>query len=183
MRASACIVVLASGAALCACGGVDGWCVDRGTQSAFQGTLQYGGQIGGTGDAGGAGQALAGGAPIELTLDDFTAQDDNNTRGPGSCGATFTVRLSQACVLWGSPQDVRYDTGKNASGDFISADIAIRAAQPCTLALAEGTVVVSVRSGSLQITPGHAQLTFDGDVQSLAGATRSGYLDVMYSSE
>ena len=180
-RANGLACAAACAVAICACGGADGWCVDRGSQTTYEGTLQYGGEAR---DTSGVAQSLAGGAPFELTVDDLSAQNQTNSSDPGSCDATFTLRLAgSACVLWGYPQSFRYDTGKNASGDFISADISVSAEQPCSLALAEGGVVVSVQTGSLEMTPGHAQLTFNGAVQSIDGSPRSGYLGIMYSSD
>ena len=180
IRAAPCVAAVACGVALCGCGGVGDWCVDRGKQTTYAGALQYGGQLD---DAGSASGSIAGGTPMDITIDDLSAQDDNHTSDPGSCGAAFTVRVSQACVLWGYPQSFQYDTGKYASGDFISAQVDVSADGPCTLALAEGSVVLAVRSGSLELTPGRATLTFDGTVQSVDGATRGGYVSVMYASE
>ncbi len=154
------------------CAGPD-WCVDRGTSTTFQGSAQFAGSL----------PALSGAAPMTLIVDDLDVWSQTFRSDPPSCEAAFTVRLGSSCVFWAQIADASYDTGKNASGDFVQASVSLDADGTCTLPLDGGPVALSLREGTLSVTPGHVTLTFDGTVEGTDGGGSPGYLSVIYNGQ
>jgi hypothetical protein len=157
---------------LAACAGPD-WCVDRGSGTAYQGSAQFAGSV----------PALSGAAPMTLVVDDLDVASQTFHSDPPSCDATFTVRLGSSCVLWAGLADVNYDTGKNSSGDFVQADVSVTANGACSLPLADGPVALAVREGTMSLTPGHVELTFDGTIEAPDGGVPPQYLSVIYNGQ
>lgn len=118
-------------------------CVDRGAVTTYSGSYTYT-----------TSQGVTGATPAQLVMDDFSPFEK------GSCDpadAEFTVQVG-TCSLRLNAQNAEHDTGKNASGDFISASASVEPSQTCTLSLAGKPVNVSVNAGSLSLVPGSATL-------------------------
>jgi hypothetical protein len=145
-----------------------GWCVSRGTATQFEGSAVAGG---------------SGATPMTVTIDDLDAQNQSHSSAPPSCQAAYAVRLGSSCVLWAQPGDFRYDTGKNASGDFIEATAALDGQGDCTLPLDGQPVAIAVRQGTLDLTPGRVQIAFDGYAQGADGGAQGAYVSVVYTGQ
>ena len=118
-------------------------CIDRGKLTVYEGSYTY------STSAGDSGAAAS-----ELRIDDFDPYEN------GTCDtahAEFTMTVG-TCKLVAYATNAEHDTGKNASGDFLSAAADLAPAQTCTLSLAGKPTELTVDGGGLSLTPGNAVL-------------------------
>lgn len=165
MKIIAPLLALASLSAF-GCGPPPQDCVARGATTNYTGSSSFTGEATMTG----ATLPLVGASAQSLLVYDFTQDCSYDSM-------EFLVSAG-TCELWVSLDDSEYDTGKGASGDFLSAGGHVEDGQSCVFTLPQGKVELAIQQGSFDAEPTSIELKFSGPVTGVDGVSSSGYLQV-----
>lgn len=122
----------------------------------------------------GDGADLHGAMPGSFTMHRFATFED------GACSLddnTFAIEIAPTCKVRATVDAREYDTGKNASHNFLQAEASVAPNQLCALRLEDGSWVNGrIASGSLAVMPRTARLSLALDVHEHDGVGTRGYL-------
>jgi hypothetical protein len=167
------LVLLITAGIVQACSTTPGDCATRYGTPTFQGSEQYVGTLGGA-------TGIFGSMPRQATVDwdPYVRRTDGDGSTCSTYGVTLVLTLSPRCTLAATLISAMFDTGRGASGAFLSAAASINGGQACTVPVSGGEALVAIDSGSMSWDDAATmKVVLSGRITEWLGtAPSSGYL-------